>query len=403
MLSKKLKNLSPQKIVFTIPESDLFSETMINERERPPYSNGSGSEKPTDNKTIEESFARLSLIQFSSAERVNKSRMDTEQREVTRRDDEASDNLKKNALVHQIEQAEDRNAVAAGWKECMSSTNAEDLFDLLNKQKALCEGVISKLENISKELGSLLSQKDHEYITALKRNRQEIETLQSCIEEEHDILKNAFETELKLIEESLNAEKNEILQERKVELDSLMMERNEAELQCFAHHHEIIRKQRLDILACDTTGDQEKIALKDKLEQDLKMLELQLENTRAHHQFETDKLEFDVRVLDELSDNNAEINKQKKRIMKGKEELYLRIEAKKREHERCAKENRILEDDCERIERQCNGLKEKFDRLKISDSEKFRSILALHQDELQTLQGELKRSQDFIFGGEIGC
>jgi chromosome segregation ATPase len=110
-----------------------------------------------------------------------------------------------------------------------------------------------------------------------------------------------------------------------------------------------------------------------------------------------------VRVLDELSDNITEIKKQKKRIMKGKEELNRSIEAKHKEQERGAKRNQVLEDDCERIERQCNGLKEKFERFKVSDNDKFHSILALHKDDLQQLQDELDESRDVIFGSEIGC
>ena len=227
--------------------------------------------------------------------------------------------------------------------------------------------------------------------------------MQSCIEQEHNVLKNAFEAELKLIEESLNADKAKITQERKRELDALMTERSEVELQSLEQHHQIIDKQRADINATETNVDRDTMALKEKLESELRMLEIQLEETRARHQFESDKLEFDVRVLDELSDINAEIKKQKKRIMKGKEELNKRIEAKHREQEKGAKENKILEDDCERIERQSNRLKEKFERFKISDSDKFRSILALHKDDLQKLQDELDTSKDFIFGGEIGC
>jgi hypothetical protein len=326
-----------------------------------------------------------------------------EHREAKRQDDEASENLIRDALVDKIEQIEEGNAVASGWKECMSSTNAEELCDLLSKQTALCEGVISKLENVSKELGTLLRLKDHEYVTALKGNRSEIELLQACIEKEHHILKNSFDKELKLIEESLNADKAKIVQERKGELDALMLERSKVELQSLAHHREIINKQRADIQACEVSGDRDTLALKEQLEQELRRLEIELEDTRARHRFESDKLEFDVRVLDELSDNDAESNIQKKRIIKGKEELYLRMEAKKREHERASKQNRLLEDDCERIERQCNGLKEKFERFKISDSDKFRSVLALHKDDLNKLQDELVRSKDFIFGGEIGC
>ena len=372
------------------------------DNERPRSSGESGRAKYPSDKSVAASFERLDNIQASSTDRVTRLRVHADQREAQRRDDEGEDNLKRNAIAERANRL-DEEQVDEGWKKCIAATNAHDLCELLNKQKVLCEGAISKLEEIRNELCLELRQKDHEYVTALKRNRQEIEMLQSCIEQEHNVLKNAFEAELKLIEESLNADKAKITQERKRELDALMTERNEVELRSLEQHHQIIDKQRADINATETNVDRDTMALKEKLESELRMLEIQLEETRARHQFESDKLEFDVRVLDELSDNNAEIKKQKKRIMKGREELNKGIEAKHREQEKGAKENKILEDDCERIERQSNRLKEKFERFKISDSDKFRSILALHKDDLQKLQDELDKSQDFIFGGEIGC
>ena len=364
-------------------------------------SNLNNAIKFQSDETIAESLCRLDDVQSSSTERVTQSRMHAEQREAKRREEETDDNSKRNALVLQADELND--AIEVGWKDCATATNAQDLSDLMKKQNSHCDQVISKLDDIAKQLSGQLRQKDHEYVTALKRNRQEIEKLQECIEQEHDLLKAAFEKELQVIEESLNADKSKIVQDHKNEIDALMTKRNDFELACLENQLKVIQKQRSDIKETESNGDQDSSELKEKLESELRKLEIELEDTRARRQFESDKLEFDVRVLDELSDNNAEIAKQKKRIMKGKEELNRCIETKHREQERGEKENQILEDDCERIERQCNGLKEKFERFKISDNDKFRAILALHEDDLRQLQDELDRSRDVIFAGEIGC
>lgn len=351
--------------------------------------------------TIATSFAGLDSIQASSTQRVAQSKAFAEEREAKRRDLEADDDLKRDKLVKTIATSSDN--VAAGWVNCKAATNAQDLFKLLKKQNEQCGQALSKLDDIGKQLSSQLRQKDHEYVSALKRNRQEIELLQSCIEREHGLLKDAFERELQLIQESLNADKAKIVQDRQSELDALMAERNNVEVQSLENQMRIIDKQRSEIKATEATWDADASALQEKLESELQKLKVQLEDTRARRQFESDKLEFDVRVLDELSDNTAELKKQKLRITKGKEKLNKSIEAKHRERERGAKENQILEDDCDRIERQSNGLKEKFERFKISDNDKFRAILELHKDDLQALRDELDKSQDIIFGGEIGC
>ena len=352
---------------------------------------------------ISESLARLDNTQTSSTERILQAKVQAEQVEAKRRDDEADDILRRNEIVKQIEEVEDDDTVAAGWIDCKETANAQDLCDLLKKQNAHCEKALSKLDDIRKQLGSQLRQKDHEYVTALKRNRLEIEKLQSCIEREHKMLKEAFERELELIQDSLKADKSNIVDERQNRLDALMAERNYVELNSLENQLKTIDQHRLDIKAAEASGDQDALSLKENLEMELRQLEIRLEDTKARHLFESDKLEFDVRVLDELSNNTAEIKKQKRRIMKGKEDLNRGIEAKHREQERGAKQNQILEDDCERIERQSNGLKEKFERFKISDNDKFHAILALHKDDLQQLQNELDKSKDLIFGEEIGC
>ena len=357
---------------------------------------------PSDATVISESFARLDNIQTSSTERILQAKVQAEQVEAKRRDDEADDVLRRNEIVKHVREVDD-DAVAAGWIDCKETTNAQDLCDLLKKQNAHCEKALSKLDDIRKQLGSQLRQKDHEYVTALKRNRLEIEKLQSCIEREHKMLKEAFERELELIQDSLKADKTNIVNERQNRLDALMAERNYVELNSLENQLKTIDQHRLDIKAAEASGDQDALSLKENLEMELRQLEIRLEDTKARHLFESDKLEFDVRVLDELSNNTAEIKKQKRRIMKGKEDLNRGIEAKHREQEHGAKQNQILEDDCERIERQSNGLKEKFERFKISDNDKFHAILALHKDDLQQLQNELDKSKDLIFGEEIGC
>ena len=85
----------------------------------------------------------------------------------------------------------------------------------------------------------------------------------------------------------------------------------------------------------------------------------------------------------------------------GKGELYDSLDIKQREMKAELKENKRLERDCERIERQTNGLREKFERFKLMDEEKYQAVLALHKDDLSKLEHELNESQQQIFGEVI--
>ena len=227
--------------------------------------------------------------------------------------------------------------------------------------------------------------------------------MQQCITNEHIKLKDAFEKELKLIEESLIADRNGILHTNKNELNALILQRKEAETEGLERQRQVIDELREGIKEAEAKGERDREDLKKKLESEVRRLEIELQDTRVRHQFDADKLEYNVRVLTELSENEEAVKKQKRRIMKGKEELNRELDDKHQVKSKGMRQNEVLEADCERIEKQSSGLREKFERFKVSDDEKYRAVLGMHRDDLQKLQGELKRSQEFIFGDAIGC
>jgi hypothetical protein len=293
--------------------------------------------------------------------------------------------------------------VAQGWKQCLAATNVQDVCELLDQQQTTCNEALMKLERMGEELGSELRQQEHEYVIAIKRNRQEVELLQKCITDEHQKLKYAFEKELAQIEESLAADRNCNLSTNKDELEALIAQRTMAETKSLYRQRQVIDEHRNEVKESESKAEHDREGLKIKLESEVRRLELELEDTRARHQFDTDKLEYNVRVLTELSDNEEAVKKQKRRIMKGKEALNRELDDKHQAKATGIRQNELLEEDCERIEKQSSGLKEKFERFQISDDEKYRAVRSMHRDDLQQLQSELKQSQDFIFGGAIGC
>lgn len=281
----------------------------------------------------------------------------------------------------------------------MAATNVQDLSKLLDRQQQVCEAALTKLDDIGKQLGSELREKDHEYVTALKRNRQEVEQLQQTITNEHQMLKEAFEQELQLIEQSLNTGRQHSLNTNKAELEALITQRKEVETSSLERQRQMIQQHRHEIKQDEANGEREREELKKQLEEEVMRLEIELQDTRARQQFDTDKLEYNLRVLTEKSTNNDEAAKQKRRIMKGKEELSRQIELKNTNKIKGTKQNEVLEANCERIEKQASGLRDKFERFKISDNEKYKAVLGMHREDLQKLQSELDQSTDYIFGG----
>lgn len=359
-------------------------------------------QKMTDQ--VHASTAKLEQLLASSNAKITEGRIRADQREIKRRNDENEDNAKVAQLVEclNVEENNEEEQIELGWKTCLSvATNAQDLCEMLDKQKSRCDEAVAKLEEIGNQLCLQLSEQDQEYVTALRQNRKEIVHLEECIINEHKALKAAFEKELGLVENAFKTEKTQLLEVQQKELEALMLERDKVEDKDLVLQRDDVEAKRQEIKQAQNDGNSDTIAKKEKMESELRQLEIALENTRARHDLDTDKLEYDVRVLIDLPENESEVKKQKRRIMMGKGELYDSLDIKQREMKAELKENKRLERDCERIERQTNGLREKFERFKLMDEEKYQAVLALHKDDLSKLERELNESQKQIFGEVI--
>lgn len=355
--------------------------------------------RPSDEHIIE----RLAKVKAKSVDLVTEARVRAETREQKRRNDVNEDDEKRDILLLLVNQRDGEDEAVSGFNECFAATNLDVLSELLVKQEKLCEASIAKLEHITKELGSELRQKDHEFVTALKRSHHDVEELQQCITNEHLLLKSAFENELKMIENSLVTDRDETIKAHKDELDTLISKRNEEETNNLERQRKIIEDHKSEIRNCELEGGRDREELREKLEGEVRRLEIELEKTKTGQQLDSDKLDFNVDVLTKLSESEESIKKQKRRIQKGKDGLTSKLEERQAARTNGIHLNNQLEADCERIEKKSSGLSDKFERFKLSDDEKYRAVRDMHGEDLLKLQAELKQSQAFIFDEVIGC
>jgi len=356
-----------------------------------------------DNDAVDRALAAADDLTGQSVAKVTEARLRTEAREERRRDNERRDDERREILLHETREAAaaDDAAVSDGWGACKSATSLRPLVERLDRQKSHCEAALSRLDGVASALEAELRGMDHEYVLALKQNRREMEEMQRLIDSEHAALKRAFDCELRLVQESLEAERRAVLRKKRDELDALVARRNEAEIAGLERQHEQIERQQLEVAEREARNEQECEEVKDRLEAECRRLEAQLAEARARNAFNSDQLDFDVRVLSTRPDDaDDSIKKQKRRIMRCKEDLAREHDTRQHAKSRGERQNALLEVDCERIERQSSGLRDKFARFQVSDREKYRAVLAMHRDDLRRLQDELRESRDFVFGDE---
>ena len=106
-----------------------------------------------------------------------------------------------------------------------------------------------------------------------------------------------------------------MLEGNKSEIDALFQKRRTSELDYMEAKQERDEKNQRDIEALLTKDGEDYNKTKIKLETDIQTLEQQLEEMRATYQLNTEKLEYNFRVLTERDlENSATLGQQKRKL-----------------------------------------------------------------------------------------
>mmetsp|Transcript_9015 Transcript_9015/g.13370 ORF Transcript_9015/g.13370 Transcript_9015/m.13370 type:complete len:532 (+) Transcript_9015:177-1772(+) len=293
--------------------------------------------------------------------------------------------------------------IAQGWHGVSDAKSAHELHRLINDQNERCTSLLTKKDDVIKEFQHELKQKDEEYVTSLKDQTIEIDKLQNIMTEEYQNMQRAYSVELEAIEEAFVQDRQKLIQTNKKELDDLFEKVSSIEAM------QIQIEQRRRELSKDEIGKnqmeglEEYNTLKSKLESDVQKLECKLEDARAMYQLNSDSLEYNLRVLSEKDvENEITIKKQKKRILKSKEELNRSTEKEVEQGVHNQKKNNSLEEDCLRIEKQYSGLKSKFQRFLSVYRQKYIAVLAMHKEEISDMVQRAKQAEEIINSQLLG-
>ncbi|GMI56192.1 hypothetical protein TeGR_g5314, partial [Tetraparma gracilis] len=286
-------------------------------------------------------------------------------------------------------------AVEMRWAELLDQAMPQELQKEIEQQKGACVDIIRSKDDLIRDFQQQLKSKDEEYVKALKQQSDDVEDMLSKMHNEFKDLQEEYEVELESIEGAFMAERDELLASNKGEIDGLFEKRRAMELAYMdaKQKREEQYQRELDELVVKDAEEYNK--LKIRLETDIQVLEQQLEEMRATYQLNTEKLEYNFRVLSERdTENTSTLQKQKKKLTKIKDDLS-RVVLKYHEFDaRDKKKNEELSEDYRRITKQYKDLQSKFRHFELADNRKFEAVWSMHEEEVnQYLEQALKADQ----------
>jgi len=371
-----------------------------------------GKKKETDRREvlkgksqIQESGRKLRHLLEIGDEHVTKVRVEGDDRENQRRINEEARRLdRRQKLLFEAESSARRNAaIAMKWASLFEKEIPLDLLNDMQAQQEACSKVISQKDELIKEFQLALRSKDEEYVKSLKRWAEDIDALLSSMTEQFREQQKQYELETQEIEAVFMQERKELIEANKKEMENMMERRRNMEGVHMEERQNRIEQNQEQLQRNRLKDSEAYTEKKITLETEIQKLEQQLEVMRATYQLNTEKLEYNFRVLSERDvENSNTINQQKRKLARLQDNLSS-LMAKYGKTDKQYKQNNIeLTDEYRRITEQFQDLQGKYRHFQMSDAKKFDEVWAMKEGQVKELLALVLQADKIIHEQQLG-
>ena len=288
-------------------------------------------------------------------------------------------------------------SVTMKWADIKERSLPQELADELEAQRKACAAIMDQRDALAAGLAAELKQKDEEYLKGLAAQRADIDALLQRMSTQFAELREMYGDELQAIDSAFEREREELMAANKAEVDSLFDGRRRQE-QRFADE-KIAREERFatEIYAMQAADLENFQKLKVKLETDVAILEQQLEHMKFVYLLNTEKLEYNYRVLTERdNENKAALAAQKARLARLRTSLAKVQQDYEAADHKFKLRNEALTKEYQRATRSYRELQAKFRHFEAAEQAKYASISNLHEGEVQAMSIRLTTADKVI-------
>jgi dynein regulatry complex protein 1 len=363
------------------------------------------SQNKTGAQQVTDSLFSLDRRKHTGLQDVTSIRVGTNDSESKRRiEDEDLRRSRLAKLQHEaLASAKANAAVEMKWGELMEKEIPQELHHDIQIQMDSCNAIIKSKDDLIADFQIQLRAKDEEYVRTLRQQSDDIDELITRIRREFKELQFEYDKELEAIEVSYMEERDRIIGEHTAEIDGMFELRRNKEVQ-YKEAKQLSEEQyQQDVEALITKGADDYNKLKIDLEMNIQALKQQLEEIRSTYQLNTEKLDYNFRVLTELDvEKNAELSRYKRRLNKLKGQLNTLVTRFTETEAADARTNHELTEDYRGLTLKYKDLQAKFRHFEIADTTKYDEVWAMHEGEVKDLVDQLLKADKIISEQHMG-
>jgi len=341
---------------------------------------------------VVEVMRELDLAKERTLEEITSVRIAADARELERRALEAArvaDRQQK--LREEAGIAARANAsVTMRWADLRERALPQELANELEEQKTACLRILQARDELLNGLTLELKQKDEEFIKGLSQQRLDIDALLTRMAAQFSELRDAYADELAAVEAAFVKEREDLLTGNKADMDAVFDSRRRAEGKFADEKLQREDKNAAEIYAIQAADLENYQKLKVKLETDVAILEQQLEHMKFIYLLNTEKLEYNYRVLTERdNENKAALASQKARLGRLRASLAkVQVDYESSDHKFKVK-NDGLTKEYQRATRSYRELQEKFRNFEAANAARYAAVAKVHEEEIHSLSTRL--------------
>ena len=271
------------------------------------------------------------------------------------------------------------------------------LFEDILAQKEMCNEILRSKNHLIEMLESENRQVDESYKTLIEEYHTNISVLSGRMEFHIHSFENLLTNERKNLENAYDKQKSQKLQNGEHSWQSLLEGVAKSSEEQMESRLALVEEQELEIDELIVNDYEQLGETKQKMEWNVRCLEEQIEMIQAITHLNTERLDYEIHVLNKHEEENAIIKSEQKRKITVLQDSANKLKSKVKDAEKnIEKEKSQLADGVKLIKKQIRDMEEKQKKFGIQSANKRGEMARMMKNEAYTLLGKINENDKLL-------